>query len=174
MAPEDPIDSFDAANPEQAAQLHLNVERIRVPEVICQPSLGGVDSAGIIEVIEHILRQFNLAERDRLTQVSGVIARCTSLLTSTLQNVYLTGGYSQVASFDERLRRDLTSALPVGAPLRINRAKDPRLDAWRGLAKFTSSEQFKQTVVTQADYLENGGEYIKEHDLSNAYKRLLI
>lgn len=71
MAPDDPIDSFDAANPEQAAQLHLNVERIRVPEVICQPSLGGVDSAGIIEVIEHILRQFSAPERDRLTQVSA-------------------------------------------------------------------------------------------------------
>lgn len=69
MAPDDPVDAFDPANPEQAAQLHLNVERIRVPEVICQPSLGGVDSAGIIEVIEHILKSFNPAERDRLTQV---------------------------------------------------------------------------------------------------------
>lgn len=86
--------------------------------------------------------------------------------------MFLTGGYSQVASFDERLRRDLTSALPVGAPLRINRAKDPQLDAWRGLAKFTNTDQFKQTAVTQADYLEKGGEYIKEHDLSNSYKWL--
>lgn len=157
MSPDDPIDSFDAANPEQAAQLHLNVERIRVPEVICQPSLGGVDSAGIIEVIEHILKQFSLEERKRLTQ-----------------NVFLTGGYSQVGSFDERLQREMTSVLPVGAPLMINRAKDPQLDAWRGLAKFTNSQQFKDTVITQADYLEKGGEYIKEHDLSNAYRRLLI
>lgn len=70
MSPDDPVDAFDAGNPEQAAQLHLNVERIRVPEVICQPSLGGVDSAGIIEVIEHILKSFNASERDRLTQVS--------------------------------------------------------------------------------------------------------
>lgn len=70
MSPDDPVDAFDAGNPEQAAQLHLNVERIRVPEVLCQPSLGGVDSAGIIEVIEHILKSFNPLERDRLTQVS--------------------------------------------------------------------------------------------------------
>lgn len=69
MTPDDPVDTFDAANPEHAAQLHLNVERIRVPEVICQPSLGGVDSAGIIEVIEHILKSFDISERERLTQV---------------------------------------------------------------------------------------------------------
>lgn len=97
----------------------------------------------------------------------------SSDFTST-QNVFLTGGYSQVASFDERLKRELTSALPVGAPLRINKASDPQLDAWRGLAKFTNSNQFKETVITQADYLEKGGEYIKEHDLSNAYRRLII
>ncbi|KAK9899604.1 actin-like ATPase domain-containing protein [Cystobasidium minutum MCA 4210] len=157
MSPDDPVDAFDPGNPEQAAQLHLNVERIRVPEVICQPSLGGVDSAGIIEVIEHILKSFSASERDRLTQ-----------------NVFLTGGYSQVASFDERLKRELTSALPVGAPLGIKKASDPQLDAWRGLAKFTNSQQFKDTVVTQADYQEKGGEYIKEHDLSNAYRRLII
>lgn len=70
MSPDDPVDAFDPGNPEQAAQLHLNVERIRVPEVICQPSLGGVDSAGIIEVIEHILKSFSASERDRLTQAS--------------------------------------------------------------------------------------------------------
>ena len=79
-----------------------------------------------------------------------------------------------MASFDERLKRELTAALPVGAPLRIKKASDPQLDAWRGLAKFTNSSQFKDTVVTQADYLEKGGEYIKEHDLSNAYRRLII
>ena len=69
MAPEDPLDSFDAANPEHAAQLHLNIERMRVPEVTYQPSLAGIDSAGLLEVVEHILKSFTPSERDRLTSV---------------------------------------------------------------------------------------------------------
>ena len=69
MAPEDPLDSFDAGNPEHAAQLHLNIERMRVPEVTYQPSLAGIDSAGLLEVIEHILKSFTASERDRLTAV---------------------------------------------------------------------------------------------------------
>lgn len=70
MAPGDPLDSYDANNPEHAAQLHLSVERIRVPEVTYQPSLAGIDSAGLLEVIEHILKSFSPSERDRLTSVS--------------------------------------------------------------------------------------------------------
>lgn len=69
MSPDDPLDSYDPNNPEHAAQLHLNVERIRVPEVTYQPSLAGVDSAGLLEVIELILKSFTPAERDRLTSV---------------------------------------------------------------------------------------------------------
>ena len=70
MAPGDPLDSYDSNNPEHAAQLHLSVERIRVPEVTYQPSLAGIDSAGLLEVIEHILKSFSPSERDRLTSVS--------------------------------------------------------------------------------------------------------
>lgn len=70
MSPDDPLDSFDSGNPEHLAQLHLNVERIRAPEVMFQPSLAGVDSAGLLEVIEHILKSFSPSERDRLTNVS--------------------------------------------------------------------------------------------------------
>jgi actin-related protein 5 len=66
----------------------------------------------------------------------------------------------------------MTSILPVGSPVSISRASDAQLDAWRGLAKFTRSDNYKQTVVTLQDWYEKGGEYIKEHDLSNSYRLL--
>lgn len=86
--------------------------------------------------------------------------------------MFATGGFSQVSGFDARLKRDLTSVLPVGAPINVTRARDPCLDAWRGLAKFSRTEDFRKTVVTLEDYMEKGGEYIKEHDLSNSYRLL--
>lgn len=64
-----PTDEDIAADPELAAQLHINVERMRVPEALYQPGTAGVDQAGLLEVVENILRNFTAAERDRLTGV---------------------------------------------------------------------------------------------------------
>ncbi|KAK1049301.1 Nuclear actin-protein involved in chromatin remodeling, partial [Friedmanniomyces endolithicus] len=39
---------YDPESARESAQMHLNVERIRVPEVLFQPSIAGVDQAGIV------------------------------------------------------------------------------------------------------------------------------
>lgn len=70
LAPDDPLDTFDATNPQHTTRLHVNVERIRVPEVLWQPHLGGLDQAGLGEVVEYVLKGFNEKERERLTSVS--------------------------------------------------------------------------------------------------------
>lgn len=69
LAPDDPIDTYDPNSLEHNSQLHINVERIRVPEVVFQPHIAGVDQAGLGEIIEHVLRGFTSEERDRLTKV---------------------------------------------------------------------------------------------------------
>lgn len=38
-------------------QMYLGTERIRVPEVIFQPSLIGEDQAGLAETMQHMLDQ---------------------------------------------------------------------------------------------------------------------
>ncbi|KAJ2890827.1 Nuclear actin-protein involved in chromatin remodeling, partial [Coemansia aciculifera] len=79
-------------------QLHLNVERIRVPEIIFRPSLVGLDQAGLLETIEGIVKQTG-----RLSLVS---------------NVFVTGGsFAQVSGILERLRHDIQSVVPVGTPI---------------------------------------------------------
>jgi hypothetical protein len=70
LAPTDPLSDYDPErNVEQASQLHLNMERIRVPEVIYEPHMAGLDCAGLLEIIENMLRHFSLDERNRLTKV---------------------------------------------------------------------------------------------------------
>jgi hypothetical protein len=70
MAPDDPLDTYDPENnPAHASQLHVNIERIRVPEVLWQPQMGGLDQAGLGEVVEGVLKRFTEEERRRLTQV---------------------------------------------------------------------------------------------------------
>ena len=77
-----------------------------------------------------------------------------------------------MSQFDTRLKGELTSVLPVGTPVRVGRAQDAQLDAWRGLAKFAQTQAYKETRITLEDYMEKGGEYIKEHALSNSYRLL--
>lgn len=61
-----PYDPDDMA---QNYQLHLNVERLRVPETWFQPGIAGVDSAGVGEIAGWLLNGFGEEERRRMMQV---------------------------------------------------------------------------------------------------------
>ncbi|KAK4155779.1 actin-like protein arp5 [Chaetomidium leptoderma] len=150
---------FDAASPAETHRLHLNVERIRVPEVLFQPTaIAGVDQAGIVEIAGDILTQ----------RLPG-LALPPGSTDDFLRDVFLTGGNSLFQNFDERLRTGLTSLLPAGSPLVIRRAQDAVLDAWRGAAGWAGTGEARRARVTREEWLEKGGEYIKEHDLGNAF-----
>lgn len=56
-------------NVEQNARLHMNVERIRVPEPLYQPQVAGIDHAGLVEVVQYVLKEFSQDIQDQLTQV---------------------------------------------------------------------------------------------------------
>ncbi|KAI9816126.1 MAG: Nuclear actin-protein involved in chromatin remodeling [Thelocarpon impressellum] len=45
---------FDAESARESHQVHLNVERIRVPEVVFQPSIAGIDQAGNSRIRQNI------------------------------------------------------------------------------------------------------------------------
>lgn len=138
---------FDPESQREAHQIHLNVERIRVPEVVFKPSITGVDQAGLIEIAADIVnQQFSSAEdRNRL-----------------LKDVFLTGGNTLFQGFDERFRNELRGVLPEDSPLNVRKAADPVLDAWKGAAQWASSGgDFSRSSVTRQEYMEKGSEYIK-------------
>ncbi|KAL1866117.1 hypothetical protein VTK73DRAFT_4910 [Phialemonium thermophilum] len=148
---------YDPASPAETHQIHLNVERIRVPEAIFQPNaIAGVDQAGLVELAGDILTQ-------RLTAIPGLDR------DAFLRDIFLTGGNTLFQNFDERLRDGLRALLPVDAPLVIRRARDAQLDAWRGAAAWAGTDGWKRAVVTREEYQEKGSEYMKEHDLGNTY-----
>jgi len=142
---------FDPESQREAHQLHLNVERIRVPEVVFQPSIAGVDQAGIVEIAADILTQrFSLEDRTRL-----------------LRDVFLTGGNTLFQGFEDRFRNELRMVLPEEVELVVRHASDPVLDAWKGAAQWASGPDLAKSSISRQDYLEKGSEYLKEHDLGN-------
>jgi actin-related protein 5 len=152
---------FDSASQAEAHQLHLNVERIRVPEVIFQPSIAGLDQAGIVEIAADILTH----------RVNGLVSQ-----DEILKDVFLTGGNTLFRGFEERLRDELTAVLPAGADLRIRRAGDGVLDAWRGAARWAAGvirpegqNSWRMARVTREEYAEKGVEYLKVRRLCSEW-----
>ncbi|KAF2500552.1 putative chromatin remodeling complex subunit [Lophium mytilinum] len=145
---------YDPESQREMHQIHLNVERIRVPEIVFQPSIAGLEQVGLVEIATGILNE-RLAESQR---------------KDVLKDVFLTGGNTLFKGFEERLRTELLAVLPHEAPFTVRKAKEPVLDAWRGAAKWASSANAKQSFVTREEFHEKGGDYLKEHDLGNAYQ----
>ncbi|KAJ3826572.1 chromatin remodeling complex subunit [Lentinula raphanica] len=126
-------------------RIHLTTERCRVCEAWFTPSIAGVDSAGLGEVIQNILSRFKEEEKGRL-----------------VKNIFLTGSPSRIPGIATRLYSTLRPLLPPEMPIEIRQAEDPALDAWKGMAKFArNGEEFEKVGMSKAEYEEMGGERLK-------------
>lgn len=77
--------------------------------------------------------------------------------------MFLTGQPSILPGLSERLHVILQSLLPPGSNINVIRAADPALDAWKGMAAFSRTEEFRrgQCAITKVEYEEYGGERVK-------------
>ncbi|CCM01422.1 uncharacterized protein FIBRA_03473 [Fibroporia radiculosa] len=135
---------YEDGDIEGKTRLHLNVERWRVCEAWFSPSMAGIDSAGLGEVLQGALSRFSDQEKSRL-----------------VKNVFVTGGPSQFSGLLDRMYAALRPILPPEMPLEIVRAADPMTDAWKGMADFAKTDEFNRVSVTKEEYEEWGGERIK-------------
>jgi len=146
---------YDPESRRDNNQFHLNVERIRTPEVIFQPAIAGIDQAGIVEIAENIIMQrlSNKTDRDNM-----------------LKDIFVTGGYSMFTGFEERLAQDLRAVLPAETDMIMRRAQDPLLDAWKGAASWAADKSRSSAAfITRQEYHDKGSEYLKEHNYGNAF-----
>ena len=137
---------FDPESQQEIHQLHLNVERIRVPEVVFQPAIAGLDQAGLVDIAADMINHGMGGPEDRI---------------NILKDIFLTGGNTLFSGFEERLSKELRAVLPAEASLRVRQASDPLLDAWKGAAQWSKDPGFKQSSMTREEYLEKGPEYLK-------------
>jgi len=75
--------------------------------------------------------------------------------------VFVTGTPSHLPGLVPRLHASLRPILPPEMPIEISRATDPSLDAWKGMADFSKTDEFGRVSVTREEYEEWGGERIK-------------
>ncbi|XP_001844597.2 actin-related protein 5 [Culex quinquefasciatus] len=144
--------SAPGSNIAEFHQLHLGVEKIRVPEVLFQPSIIGIQEAGLAGTIDYVLKLFPQELRPEL-----------------IANICLTGGCANIPGFRDRLHREMQAMLPFQSTFNLSLAANPTLDGWKGAARFATTEQFRESLLTRQTYDECGGEYFKEHVASNFY-----
>jgi hypothetical protein len=83
---------YDPNDMGQTYQLHVNVERVRVPEVLFEPSIIGLDQAGLVETINDIVRTFDNNQREKITKVSKVLS-FTRLFSNIFSSEYILDGW---------------------------------------------------------------------------------
>lgn len=134
-------------------QLHIGTEQIRIPELLFQPSMMGVEQAGINETLEFILTKYSPEQQNAL-----------------VQNVFLTGGCAVIPGFKTRIENNLSAIRPFQSSFKVTVANQPILDAWKGANIWANhDENLKKFSVSKQDYEEKGSEYLFEHIASNQY-----
>ncbi|KAJ7960134.1 Actin-related protein [Quillaja saponaria] len=132
-------------------QIVLGVERFRCPEILFNPNWIGVDQVGLDEMAGVSIRR--LPYRDQ-----ALDERLTS-------SILMTGGSSLFSGMSERLEAGIRMIRPCGSPIRIVKALDPVLDAWRGAAAFASTTQFQTQTFSKLDYDEKGEDWLRSYQL---------
>jgi actin-related protein 5 len=109
-----------------------------------------------------VLSSFDDVQKQRLVQVGQwSTSLCLIWLIQHRQNVFVTGGPSQLPGLSDRLHATLRPILSPETTLRITAAADPVLDAWKGMSRFAGSGGLPRVSVTRAEYDEWGGERVK-------------
>lgn len=132
----------DVGEPMTAAtshRLHLNVERSRVTEPVFQPSIIGLEQAGLVECIRDMLGS-NLRDTQGL-------------------RIYMTGGWSLQAGFKERVERELRTWFPTGCFPGVIAMSDSLEAPFRGACQLVNSQRdlVQKCAITQEWYSEHGG-----------------
>lgn len=132
-----------------AHQLHLNIERTRVCEPLFQPSIVGLEQAGLVEcIVRDVIAPLNETERRNL-------------------QIVLTGGWSKQAGVLQRIEAELRSWFPAGCfPGIALYGNDPSLAAYAGASLLAAGhpELVRQAAITRSWYDEHGGQRLPHVD----------
>ena len=137
-------------NEQQMNQLHLTIERFRVPEILFQPSIIGKQSCGLIEGIENVLSFYS-----------------NEIQNDIVQNLFLSGGNFLFKNMKNRIENDFRMIRPSDSTFNIFQEQNSILDSWKGASIFSKQDNFNDFCIQKSEYEEYGSEYFKSHQFSN-------
>jgi len=116
----------------------IGAERFRCPEALFQPSMVGMESAGIHE------------------QTHNAIRKCDGDITQDMYaNVVLTGGSTMFPGMAHRMQAELDDLAPEGMRAKVEAPPDRNNGVWIGGSILASLSQFDQQLLSNQEYHDN-------------------
>nr|KAJ0206243.1 hypothetical protein LSAT_V11C500248780 [Lactuca sativa] len=108
----------------------IGSERSRCPEVLFQPSLIGMDAAGIHEII-----------------YSSVMTCEVDIRRDLYQNIVLSGGSTMFPGIADRIRKEITALAPSSMRIKVIAPTDRKYSVWIGGSSMACLTTFKKQDV---------------------------
>lgn len=119
----------------------IGEERFKCPEVLFDPTIIGVEAAGIHEMIIETMKKLPMTQRNR---------------NQFFKNIVLTGGSTLFEGIVERVREELTPRAPQGTVVTVIAPPEREYLDWIGGSLLTSLSTFQQMFISAREYDEVG------------------
>ena len=120
-------------------EILLDQERFRCTEALFQPSLVGVQSPGLADLIYDSIMKCDMDVRKDL-----------------YHNIVLAGGTTLIPGFVDRLKKELSALAPPTMHIQISASPDRAISSWVGGSILASSGEFPGQLMTLQQYQECG------------------
>lgn len=130
------------------SEITVGNERFRCAEALFQPSLIGMESPGIAEVVHQCISKCPI---DVKRQMYG--------------DIILSGGTTLLPNIDKRLETELRPLLPASMKVRVIAPERRQYSVWKGGSILAALNTFMHMVWTQEEYYDIGPNIV--HQSSN-------
>ncbi|KAK4264796.1 hypothetical protein QN277_025926 [Acacia crassicarpa] len=119
--------------------IKIGAERFRCPEVLFQPSMIGMEAAGIHEITYNSIMKCDVGIRKDL-----------------YRNIVLSGGSTMFRGIDDRMREEITSLAPGIMKIKVVAPPERKYSVWIGGSYLASHSAFQQMWISKSEYDESG------------------
>ena len=119
--------------------LTVGAERFRAPELLFDPSVGGMEAPGV-----------------GVLAAGAVLRADVDTRSALLGGVLLCGGASKCPGFGARLLREMRGLSPKGSKIRIKAPKERELLPWVGGSILAALSSFRGRWVSKQEFDEEG------------------
>nr|GME10961.1 actin [Ipomoea batatas] len=114
-------------------------ERFRCPEVLFQPSMIGMEAAGIHE-----------------TTYNSIMKCDVDIRKDLYGNIVLSGGTTMFGGIADRMSKEITALAPSSMKIKVVAPPERKYSVWIGGSILASLSTFQQMWIAKAEYDESG------------------
>ncbi|KAI3882536.1 hypothetical protein MKW92_024782, partial [Papaver armeniacum] len=117
----------------------IGAERFRCPEVLFQPSMIGMEAAGIHE-----------------TTYNSIMKCDVDIRKDLYGNIVLSGGTTMFPGIADRMSKEITALAPSSMKIKVVAPPERKYSVWIGGSILASLSTFQQMWISKAEYDESG------------------